>query len=224
MFESARVTMRNYLSTDHLYASRYAAEVACERENELAASAPVFDIRLRGLAITSVMEAVAFLEAAINELYQDAADAYLSNLPGLPSGQISLLSAFWQATDNGNCRMFLKYDTALQLCEKPSLDRSRFPYQDAVRLVNLRNHIMHYRPEHVGVDIPNKIADALKGRFDHNRAMASSGNPPFPDLILGAGCADWSWRTARSFAEEFTRLISLSMHYQKVDFGDPLPK
>lgn len=222
--DAVRVTMRNYLSSHHLYASRYAAETATERELELSANAPIFDIRHRGLVITAVMEAVAFLEAAINELYQDAADAYLHHLGGLASGQVDLLAAFWAATDGGRrAKMILKYEVALKLCGKPTLDRSRNPTQDVDRLVALRNHLMHYRPEEVGVDISHKLGEDLRGRFVVNKLMENSGNPSFPDIILGEGCANWAWRTARAFAEDFASALGLLLHYQRADFGDPLP-
>ena len=61
-----RIVMRNYLSTQHLYAARYAAEDAQARE--VAKGQGVFDVRHRGYVLTAVVESVAFLEAAINEL------------------------------------------------------------------------------------------------------------------------------------------------------------
>jgi hypothetical protein len=62
-----RIVMRNYLSTQHLYAARYAAEDAQAREVACKGQG-VFDVRHRGYVLTAVVESVAFLEAAINEL------------------------------------------------------------------------------------------------------------------------------------------------------------
>jgi hypothetical protein len=79
-----RIVMRNYLSTQHLYAARYAAEDAQAREVALKRQ-DVFDIRNRGCVLTAVVESVAFLEAAINELYQDSTDGHPSSWHAEPA-------------------------------------------------------------------------------------------------------------------------------------------
>ncbi|MCU1656871.1 MAG: hypothetical protein JWO57_1527, partial [Pseudonocardiales bacterium] len=69
-----RVTLRSYLSTQHLYAARYAAEAAQAVEQEDHADPVASFIRHRGHVMSAVTESIAFLEAAINEIFQDAAD------------------------------------------------------------------------------------------------------------------------------------------------------
>jgi len=222
--ESVRVTMRHYLSTSHLYAARYAAEAADSRETALLADAPTFDLRHHCLVISAVMESVAFLEAAINEIFQDAEDGYPHHVKGLDHNCRELMAAFWFTTERGHRINTLdRYDVALRFAKKTILDRSRKPHQDVFALIKLRNHLMHYRPEEVGVHLEHKLADQLRYRFPSNALMESSGNPDFPSKILGAGCANWAWRSVRSLVEEFAQTMALRLHFQTADYGDPLP-
>ncbi len=221
--EFARVTMRHYLSTGHLYAGRYAAENAQEREDALLQQAPLFDMRHFCSVISAVMESVAFLEAAINEVFQDVADNYQHHVSQLDSNCRELMAALWIATRNGRIDILDKYDFALRFGKHGGLDKARRPYQDVKALVELRNHIAHYRPEEVGVDIEHKLAEQLRGRFPRNALMANSGNPDFPSHLLGAGCANWSWRSARAFADEFALTMGIQLNHQRFDYGDPLP-
>ena len=71
------ISMRAYFSTYHLWAAkdfaRQAKKVECEHRGK-----PKFDIRHRALVINSILSSVAFAEAAINEVFQDASDQHHS--------------------------------------------------------------------------------------------------------------------------------------------------
>ncbi|MEU0883348.1 hypothetical protein ABZ345_32480 [Lentzea sp. NPDC005914] len=221
---TATLTMRSYLSTHHLYAARYAAEAADALEAELAGGRAAFNLRLRGLVLSAVAESVMFLEAAINEIFQDAADGHHSNVGALGEGPLRLMAAFWEATNNGHVKVLVKYKQALKFCDHEPFDHGSSPYQDVKLLIDLRNYLVHYRPEDVGDGLQPKMSGGLAGRFPDNRLMAGSGNAWFPDHALGAGCAAWAWRSARALVDQFAAVIALSLNYQLADFGDPLPK
>ena len=219
---SVKVVMRGYMSTQHLYAARYAAEEV-ESLEALHTGEPRFNIRHRGFVLSAVSESVMFLEAAINEIFQDAADGHHVRLSQLGEGPLKLMAALWEATDKGHMKTLMKYQSALRFCDHEPFPAGSSPYQDVKRLVDLRNYLVHYRPENLADDLQPKISSALKGRFDNNKLMAGSGNLWFPDHALGAGCAGWAWRAARAFVEQFASTIGVTLNFQAVDFGDPLP-
>ena len=72
--ETATVSMRGYLSTQHLWSAEHFTRLAAELEAAHTGEAR-FSIRHRSYVLGAVGEAVAFLEAFINELFQDAQDA-----------------------------------------------------------------------------------------------------------------------------------------------------
>ncbi|MFI6741615.1 hypothetical protein ACIBI9_52620 [Nonomuraea sp. NPDC050451] len=226
MAESITVLMRSYFSTHHLYAARYAAEDAQALETSLAGSRPMFDLRHRTLVISAISESAFFLEAAINEVFQDARDGHHSYVGSLDGSVLSAMAPVWDATDNGYLDVLKKYDLALRLAGRESLDPGTKIPENARLLVQLRNYLVHYRPEFVSIDMTHRFGKALESsnRFAQNELMKGSGNPWFPDRALGAGCAAWAWRSARALTDEFAARMGLTMHYQSTDHGDPLPR
>lgn len=223
--ERLTVLMRNYFSSHHLYAARYAAEDAQSRETSLAGSEPMFDLRHRTLVISAISESAFFLEAAINEVFQDAKDAHHSHIGNLDSSALSAMAAVWEATNNGYLDVLKKYDLALRLAGHDPFDTGTKIPENARLLVQLRNYLVHYRPEFVSVDMTHRLGKALESsnRFAENELMKGSGNPWFPGRALGAGCADWAWRSTRAFTDEFAARMGLTLNYQLADYGDPLP-
>jgi hypothetical protein len=221
--DSLRVVMRGYLSTHHLYAARYCAEAAQEREAELVGGESVFDLRHRGFILGAVTESVAFLEGAINEVFQDAADTHHSYIGVLEEPCLSLMAALWRATGEGYLEILDKYDLALQFAGQLPFDKGSAPYQDARVLLRLRNYLVHYKPHDVALDSVHSLGEALRGKFPSNQLMVGSDNPWFPDHALGAGCASWAWRSARGLTDAFASRIGLHLNYQ-ADFGDPFPQ
>jgi hypothetical protein len=221
--DSITIVMRSYLSTHHLYAARYAAEDAARREGAHSGSS-VFDIGHRAYVMSAVTESIAFLEAAINEIYQDAADEHASYVGGLDQACLRLMAGLWDATDRGRMDVLAKFDLALLFAGQERFDRGSAPYQDAALLVRLRNYLVHYKPEGVSYERPHRLGAALSGKFDGSAFMRDAGNPWFPDRALGAGCANWSWRSARAFTDAFASRMGLTLNYQQANFGDPLPR
>ena len=79
-------------------------------------------------------------------------------------------------------------------------------------LVKLRNAVAHYQPEHLFANVPHR----LKGKFAANALMAGAGNPWWPDLCLGAGCAAWAIQTAMALADHVASAVGITPNYQRI--------
>ena len=170
--------------------------------------------------MNSILSAVAFLEAAINELYQDAHDKHLVYLENLDQSTISILSDFWGMTEQEN-KTFVsildKYQLALRFAGKEPFKKGDNPYQDANFAIKIRNELTHYKPKDLSENNKHRLDDTLKGKFNENKMMAGSGNNFYPDKALGAGCTEWSLNSVKNFADEFFKKMEIEPNYQRVD-------
>ena len=215
----ASVQMRAYFSSYHLWAAKHFAELA-----QVAESQPNqgFNIQHRAYVTNAVLSAVAFLEAAINEVFDDLADNHLSYVAPLPEEAKRLLDGLWVGDESvERWRVLEKYRAALLCCGKSTFDKGNQPYQAAALLVRLRNRLIHARPKTRESGDLDKLDEALSASFQPNRHMAKMANPYFPDQCLGAGCAEWAVLSARQFADEFFSRLGLQPNYQTVNFGSP---
>ena len=223
-FGGFTISMRGYLSTEHLWSAEHFTRLAAELEAAHTGEAR-FSIRHRSYVLGAVGEAVAFLEAFVNELFQDAADATKPvpvpgtavRLQGLSDDLVRLMAAYWNSTNEGErVRATDKYDSARLFAGCPRQDRGRLPDQDVPRVIALRNWSVHYRPQSYNHDEPDaraKVEDA-RARIAENALMASASNPWFPDKALGAGCARWAVQTVRAFVDEFVAAVGCMADYQ----------
>ena len=70
-------------------------------------------MRHRAYVLSAVGEAVAFLEAFVNELYQDAADGTAGAADGLSPDMVRLMAEHWRGTNSGkSIGAIEKYDMA----------------------------------------------------------------------------------------------------------------
>ena len=211
-----RVAMRNYFSTYLLWSAQHSFGRAKEIEQAHTGKAR-FDIEHRAYVLTSVMSAAGFMEAMVNELFQDAHDS-----PGAGSSYVAPLSArtqelmreWWALSGEGFERVLEKCQLLLVFAEKPKLDKGAQPYQDGQLLICLRNKVMHYRPEWVAVDVQHDLEKSLRGKFADNALMAGSKNPWWPDHALGARCAEWAYRSSKALADRVTSELGITPNYQ----------
>jgi hypothetical protein len=211
---SVGISIRSYYSSSFLWASQHQAAIAARIEDGHEGRS-VFDVEHRALVLTSVLSAVSFLEAAINELFQDAADGHDAYLTPLSPDVRRRMAEFWTCTDEGaKLRPLDKYQMLLVLADKQRLDRGAQPFQNAALVVKLRNTLAHYLPEDRSPDIQHKLEQQLRGKFADNRLMTGSGNAWWPDHCLGHGCADWAWRSAMSFTDRVAAELGILPHYQ----------
>jgi hypothetical protein len=211
------LSMRVYFSSYHLWAARHFAQNAKDIEDQHGGSESRFDIKHRAYVTNAVLSAVAFMEAAINELFDDVEDKHPGYVDPLSAEAKRQMEVLWARAERRP--LLEKYRLALVCAGAAEFDRSANPYQDAKLLVELRNDLVHARPETRGPSDKDKLAAALSTRFAPSRLITTAGNPYFPDKCLGAGCAAWAVITARGLADAFFERIKVGPHYQKVDFG-----
>lgn len=214
--ERVIVSSRSYVSTQHLWAARHFAHFATEHERAYANQAPMTSIQHRAYVITAVAEAVAFLEATVNEVFQDAADAHHSYVGGLGPTKIAALATYWQTLDRGMAYVLKKYTRALTDCGATPIPTTDPRYQDAAALVELRHALTHYRPASVSDVDPHPLDAKLVGRFVPNALLTYTGGKFFPEHALGAGCAQWAVDTVTAFSGHFAQGLGLTLNYQQV--------
>ncbi len=208
-----RLSMRNYFSTHLLWAAQdFATRTAAIERTHSGESR--FEIGHRAYVLGAVISAAAFLEAMINELFQDANDNYGIKGDGyiapLSQRTRELMAGWWASSGEGFERVLEKYELLLLFAAQPQLDKGAEPYQSADLLIKLRNALVHYKSESVSADIEHRFTKALRGRFDDNRLMEGSGNPWWPDHALGAGCAQWAFESAMALADATSDALEIS--------------
>lgn len=214
------VLMRVYYSSYHLWGAHHFAQLAGEIEDAHNGRSR-FDIKHRVYVTNSLLSSVAFLEAVINELYQDAFDQHSSYLSMLSQGIRDLRADFWAMTEEENkspISILDKYQLALRFCGKEPFKKGESPYQEVDSIVKIRNALTHYKPQSLGGDNIYRLEGRLRGKFRENKLMSGSGNPYFPDKVLGRGCADWAVTSVRKFADKFFSEIEVIPNYQRVSF------
>ena len=187
--------------------------------------------------VTSVMTSVAFIEAAINEVYSDAAeDMKYQNMAPDVTGK---LAAIWQIESfRRGASLLEKYQVALRLADKTEFNKGEAPCQDVVLVVRLRNALVHFVPQTVTVGASpgltldrgtHELEKCLKGKFPLNPLalkIKQGGGikgvahfetdfvaPFFPDECLGYGCAKWAFGSCLAFTDKFFAEMNVTPYY-----------
>lgn len=221
---SISISIRHYLSIQHLMASALFAKECLELEAtaHLTPFESIERTRHRSYAVSAVMVSAAFLEATINELFADCADGHSTErLTSLPAH--GLMGRLWvrNVPRTASYPILEKYDIALELNDKEPFVPGINPYQDAKLLTELRNALIHYEPETIvaiGDDEARKLhkfEKRLRGKFGLN-ALTGVGNPFYPDKVLGAGCANWAVKAAVDFTDAFFGRLGIPATYEHV--------
>lgn len=224
MSEVGKVTlkMRVYYSSYHLWAAKHFVRLAAEIE-DVHAGRPGSDIEHRAYVTNAILSSVAFMEAAVNELFQDAFDKDQSYIEPLDAEVQALIAKMWDLTEERNrspFRVLDKCQIALVLARKQPISTDGQLFENANLLVKLRNELTHYKPRTLGGPDAHKRDRRLAGRFSPNKLMTGAGNPFFPDHCLGQGCAEWAVTSAGNYMNAFFDKLGITPNYQRVDF-DP---
>lgn len=221
--EPMKVLMRSYLSTHHIWSAYHFSALAKQIEDEHVGRSR-FDWNHRAYTIGAVTCGVAFLEAAVNEIYKDAVDEHQSYIQTLGADGIRTLRLIWELTEGQNkfVRILDKYQWALKYLGREPIDTGRALFENAQLVVELRNALIHFKPETGGggdqSKFEQKLAHKLGGEKYPTSKMfeGSAGNPFFPDHCLGYGCCAWTIDSVKGFADEFFRQIGIVPNYQIV--------
>lgn len=165
-------------------------------------------IENRSCAIAAVTASVAFLEATVNELLHAARHLGLQGSGKLPAAERETLILLADVIDRENLKD--KFDLILKFLRRQPMASGAQPCQDAWLLIDLRNKLVHQRPEfNPPLDEPSKKTESMKLEaklryaFTPNNPFFGPGNAFFPDHCLGHACAVWAWRTALAFSDAY---------------------
>ncbi|MDI6603167.1 MAG: hypothetical protein QME57_03585 [Patescibacteria group bacterium] len=180
-------------------------------------------------AIGAVVTSVAYLEATINEFFIMAGmDSFRKeSFNAIPDETIQKLltkwgKGDWKKGEKGNdseitSKILYKYMAAFRIIKDTGMDINEDLY-DLQHLIDLRNELIHYKPQWQPSEDPQNSykAEKLKGKFPENVFMKSTGDAFFPKKCLGAGCAAWSIRRSEEFIRHFYSSVGVSIY----DFSD----
>jgi hypothetical protein len=230
--DEVQIFARNYLSVTHIVAAAHFAKLSAELEVD---ETKIFlgpgrfseDWLLEHNAhvTASILSSVAFLEAAINELYADAFGNQTDQLRELDSRSLDLLARHWAKTKSDRKIGTLeKYQCALKVSGRETFEEGKTPYQNAKSVVALRNALVHYVPEsrETASFVNHEIAfvkdleKRLKGKFPSSPLYRNSGEAFFPARCLSAGCAKWVVKNCLTFTDAFFLRLGVTPIYDGV--------
>ena len=130
------LSTRAYFSTHHLWAAEHFSKLAGEIEDNHKGR-PRFNLEHRIYVINSILSAVAFLEAAVNELFQDAHDDNQSYIETLNSRVIQGMETYWADNELNDIHIPIleKYQNALRIADKSKFDKGQNPYQNVFLVI-----------------------------------------------------------------------------------------
>jgi hypothetical protein len=216
---SVRVSIRSYYSPRLLWTAQHHAELAGKIERALAGKTP-FSIEHHGYVLSSIIASVAFLEAMVNELFQDAADGRSGPdafIAPLSEECRRLMAAWWKSTREGFLGAIEKYEKLLDFAGASSLDRSGQVYDNARSTIALRDKFVHFRPEDRSAeDEAHAMEKKLRPKnFPDNALMAGSDNAWWPDHALGHGAAVWAHRSVKALADHVSDVVGITPNYRR---------
>ena len=220
---NATVEMRAYYSAHHLWAAKRFAYLADKVEDSDAVDCRLLN---RSYVTNAVLASAAFLEAAINEVFDDAKageDFYIG--PLAPDAKECLRDGWPDQDARDNKPTLWKYRKAIMCAKALAFDLAGEPYRDAYLVTELRNRLTHARLKSRVTETADKLETELMNKFAPNRLMERMANPYYPERLLGVACARWAAASAESFADEFFKRIGVCPYYQRrrTDFTDPAP-
>lgn len=173
--------------------------------------------------ISGILCAVSFLEANINEIL-DAAKTYIylpearPKLEIFKKCEISVIENLAAFKDNLSRKLgtLERYQYALMISNKKPFNNAKAPYQDVDLIFDLRNLLVHYKPEWIesfaeGNSIEKdmqKIEKKLRGKFGLSKSIDEM-KPFFPDRCLCYGCIDWVVKSIMIFCDDFFKRMNL---------------
>ena len=123
----------------------------------------------------------------------------------------------WESVDRTN--ILAKYQRVLAVCGKDRLAKGAEPYQSADTLIDLRNAVVHFKPEW-GDELAEhaRLEKRLSSKFE-DCALASRATGHmvwFPGRCLGLGCANWAVGTVERFVGEFCGRLGIRGRFAEI--------
>jgi hypothetical protein len=210
---SATVGLPQYFVADHLRAARFMAELCQRRQDDLVKTGTLgIDPEIRSFALAAITESAALLEAAVNEVWQQAADFPLGSprIAGLDPRANELLSELGRNTRVTRSLSTLeRYDLTLVCTGQSRMDTGRTPGQDVLQLMRARNALIHFKPELHMEDEVHDLEKTIKHVVPASPLLDGIG-PWFPHQLLTAGVAQWAWEKSVAFEREWRQALGIT--------------
>jgi hypothetical protein len=198
-----------FMSRDHLMAALHFARQCYSVEARSIGTG--HSEEHRSYVIGSVLSAVAFLEATVNEIFVEPRLFAMS--PELQR----IFRKLWDC-DLANSSVLVKYEIALLLKGAPEFARGQQPFQDVDLVIKLRNALVHYKPEWQPLEQPQRMEKLLRNKFTLN-PLAGNDDVFFPGKCLSYGCAKWAVRSVLAFGNEFFKRFGMPQYFGGVEKG-----
>ena len=209
---TVNVVTRHYLASEHLWAATVNAARCRELEDVLKGHGLATHPTHRACAVSAVMSSVAFLEALVNEIFQDAAENASGRVERLTQQCRVLMKEYWVSADRTS--LLNKYQMGLLFARGEKMDRGCAPTQDATLLIALRNALVHFGPSWHSDEDPTDLERRLSGKFAKSELLSAHDGSPWPIWALAAAGAEWSVGAARAFADEWVDRMGLARIYE----------
>jgi hypothetical protein len=228
--EESEIRFRDCFSVRYIQSAALLCQLAYAIEREYREGKEIPEtLRLRHevFVLNSVLSSAAFLESTINELYADAVDDAYFYADEKHEALLKTISEQWQNEKNFDRAPLLnKYQKILVISGEDPFDENDQAFANLRMLVDIRNHLMHYKREwvvfheHWSPDKGNegtteKFEKILKKKFAIN-PFAHKNQPFFPDKCLGHGCAEWAVVNSLIFTDEFFRRLDLPAPFEGI--------
>jgi hypothetical protein len=216
---------RPHVSPWFLWTAEHNAELARRVEQLRPDGRREPSIEHRAYVLSSLMASSAFLEAMINELFQDVADqarggmqADYNRIITAPFGPAtrSAMVAYWEQTQEGRHGTALEKYGKLLKCARmaPLPDR---PRQDAKLLLDIRNGLLHFRPRdnfREG-DGPRLEQELTRRKVPPNPLVGPRIRAYWPEHALGSGIARWGVEAALELANQTCSSVGIEAGYAR---------
>lgn len=223
------LSLSTSLVVNHLHAAAFFARQSAAMEvahDEHASEDARADHR--AYVIGSVFAAVAFLEAAINEVFE----YNLAKWATVPKGWEEVAMEKYSSRrkkpkepekNSSSKTTLMKYQLALELSGKLRFVTAEdADFVDADDLIGLRNNLVHYRPtkhtQTMSEPVPEAAAPDLEKMLRQKVKMSNPLYPPhshFLHELLSHDCAQWAVQAALTFADAFFASMGLQPPYDQ---------
>jgi hypothetical protein len=228
--EESAIRFRDCFSVRYIQAAALLCRLGFAIEQEYREVDPVpseAQLRHEAFILNSVFSSVSFLESTVNELYADAADEAYLFADERHEALLQLISEKWKNTKNfDRAPVLTRYQKILAISGQPVFDDGDQAFINVRNLIEIRNHLMHYRREWVVIrdgrgphkseeTATDKFGKMLRKKFAAN-PLAAKNIPFFPDKCLGHGCAEWAVMNSIIFVDEFFHRLGLPVPYEGI--------
>lgn len=191
---AAQGRVREDFANTHLLNARLCAVRAHDVERSSAGKAlgPFFD-EIRADVAASILSSVASLEAFVNEVVFGSDELFGHQSTDMVRMTIELMERH---------PLLKKLEILTVLNGKPKPDMGKRPGQDVSALVELRNGLVHFRPEWMEKQQRHaKLGERLRNKFGLS-PFFDYNEPLFPRACMSYGCAKWAVESVRDFVLE----------------------